>query len=116
MGQFTVAELDITFNNEDKAEEFAKIISNFKEELSKRRIAKGLDTDFDTSINFVEADGNYMRILLNSNRTPNAEWQCDQISQIAKEEFREYIVIFEAEITVPENYIYWDVNDEETED
>lgn len=116
MGQYAKAELSITFNNEDKAQEFANIISNFKEELLKRRIAKGLDTDFDTSINFVETDGNYIRILLDSRRIQNAEWQCDQISHIAKEEFKECISIFEAEITTPENYIYWDESTEEDED
>ena len=112
MGQYAQAEIEVRFNNDVKADEFAKIIGNFKEELKTRRIAKGLDDDFDVNIDFVEADNGDVRIVLDSSRVQNAEWQCDEISQIAKEEFKEFIVDFDASITTPYGYIFWDGDEE----
>lgn len=113
MGQYAQAEIEVRFNNEVKAEEFSKIIRNFKKELTKRFIAKGEGTDFDVSIDSVDQDDDSnVRIVLDSSRVQNAEWQCDQISDIAKEEFKEFIVDFDATITTPYGYIYWGGDEE----
>ena len=112
MGQYAQAHIEVRFNNNDKAKKFAKIVKNFKKELTKRRIAKGLDTDFDVNINSVEIEKLDVRIVLDSGRVQNAEWQCDEISEIAKQEFKEFILDFDATITTPYGYIYWDGDDE----
>ena len=108
MGQYAQAEIEVRFNNDDKAQEFAKIITNFKEELTKRLVAKKQDSDFDININSVDLENGEVRIVLDSGREQNAEWQCDQISDIAKEEFKEFIIDFDATVTTPYGYIYWD--------
>lgn len=107
MGQYAKAEIEVKFNDEVKAEEFGNIITNFKKELTDRFVAKGKDTDFDVNINFVEVDDNFVRICLDSRRLANTEWQCDQISDIAKEEFRGFIIEFDATITSPQGYLCW---------
>jgi vacuolar-type H+-ATPase subunit C/Vma6 len=112
MGQYAQAEIEVRFTDEVKAEEFANIIRNFKEELKKRFVAKGKDADFDVNIDSVDQDDvANVRIVLDSSRVQNAEWQCDQISDIAKEEFKEFIVDFDATITTPYGYIFWDTDD-----
>lgn len=113
MGQYAKAEIEISFNDEVKAEEFGNIITNFKKELTDRFVAKGKDTDFDVNINFVEVDDNFVRICLDSERVQNAEWQCDQVSDIAKKEFKEFIVEFDATITMPQGYLWWDFDEDE---
>jgi hypothetical protein len=107
MGQYTKAEIEVKFNDEVKAEEFGNIFKDFHGELSKRRIAKGLDTEFTVNINFVEVDDNFVRICLDSRRLANTEWQCDQISDIAKEEFRGFVIEFDARITSLQSYLCW---------
>jgi hypothetical protein len=113
MGQYAEATISVVFNNEEKAREFEKIIKNFKKELTKRLKKKGEDTDFFVSILDVANDNDVVTITLDSNRVQNAEWQCDQVSQIAKEEFREFIDEFDSTITTPYGYIYWDRDDDE---
>ena len=113
MGQYAQAEIEVRFTDEVKAEEFANIIRNFEKELTMRFVAKGVDTDFDVSIDSVDQDDDAnVRIVLDSGRVQNAEWQCDQISDIAKEEFKEFIVDFDATITTPYGYIYWEGDEE----
>jgi hypothetical protein len=115
MGQYAEARISVVFNNEEKSKEFAKIVNNFEKELTKRFKKKGEDTDFYVSIIDVANDENEVTIMLDSSRVQNAEWQCDQISQIAREEFRAFIEEFDSTITTPYGYIYWDRDTEDDE-
>ena len=115
MGQYAEAEIIVSFNEGAKAKQFAKIINNFHEELKKRRISKGLDIDFDTNIDSVDVDFTFVTIRLSSSRVQNTEWQCDEIFDIAKGEFKEFITEFDANVTTPYGYIYWNSQDDDEE-
>jgi hypothetical protein len=115
MGQYAEARISVVFNNEKKSQEFEKIINNFEKELKKRFKKKGEDTDFYVSILDVANNGDEVTIMLDSSRVQNAEWQCDQVSRIAREEFKEFIEEFDSSITTPYGYIYWDRDTEDDE-
>ena len=111
MGQFAEAEIVVIFNDKKQTKIFGEIIKNFKEELTKRFEAEGQDTDFDVNIDKVEIGKKDVRINLSSNRVQNTEWQCDQISDIAKKEFGKFIDEFDCTITTPYGYIWWDADE-----
>jgi CRISPR/Cas system-associated protein Cas10 (large subunit of type III CRISPR-Cas system) len=115
MGQYAEATISVVFNNEEKSKEFTKIINNFEKELKKRFKKKGEDTDFFVSILDVTNNEDIVTIMLDSSRVQNAEWQCDQVSRIAREEFKEFIDEFDSTITTPYGYIYWDRDTEDDE-
>lgn len=111
MGQYASASIVIEFNDEEKASEFAGIAKNFNEELSKRRIKEGLDTNFHTNVISVGCQETCVEIELDSSRQQNTEWQCDQLSHIARTEFEGFVETFDATINTPYGYIYWDIED-----
>jgi len=107
MGQFTEAEIIISTKSEKSAEAIAEQIQNLDEYLD----SKG--NGGHTSVTDVDVDGIFVYVKLCSDRYPNAEWQCQQILELVKDKFKSEVNTFTADVTVPENIIYEDFDDEE---
>lgn len=111
MGQFTEGSIIIECNSEKSAEEIFNAICNLDE-----YIAKKLDGQpFSTTITDTSYSDTSVYVSLCSDRYPNAEWQCQQIFELVKEDFKGKIYHFEADLTVPENVIYAEFDDEGNE-
>lgn len=107
MGDFTSIRIMVSFNDADKADEFASIIDDLDNQLVKR----GVEQPFTTGIEDVNGDDLDVEVTLSSPRTANAEWQAEEISKIAKE-FKEFVTQFDATKTLPQTFIYWDSENE----
>jgi hypothetical protein len=110
MGSFASVTITVEFNDEAKASEFSAIVKDLDNQLVKR----GEIEPFDTEIDGVDFDVDNLRveIRLSSNRSQNAEWQAETISDIAKNEFKEFILGFDATMNMPSTIIFWTVDEE----
>ena len=109
MGQFTEGEIIIETKSEKSAEAIFLQIQKLDEYLKSK-----LDTEFSpTSVSDVDVSGETVYVKLSSPRYPNAEWQCQQILELIKDKFKGEVYTFSADLTVPENIIYEDFEDEE---
>jgi len=108
MGQFTEGEIIIETKSEKSALSIAEQIQNLDEYIKSK-----LDTEFNTSVSDVDVSDSTVYVKLHSERYPNAEWQCQQILGLVKDKFKSEVYTFSADLTVPENIIYEDFDDEE---
>ena len=111
MGQFTEAEIIIEAKSEKSAEAIAEQIQNLDEYIKSK-----LDTPFNTSVTDIDASGSTVYVKLCSERYQNAEWQCQQILELVKDKFKGQIDSFTADVSVPENIIYENFEEEGGED
>ena len=108
MGQFTEGEIIIETKSEKSAEAIADQIQNLDEYIKSK-----LDTPFNTSVSDVDVSGETVYVKLSSERYSNAEWQCQQILELVEDKFKGDVHTFSADLTVPENIIYKDFDDED---
>ncbi len=111
MGVFTQVEINVYFDDINKADSFVAMIDDFQNEVTKRRLAQGIDEPFSSNIDGVDLeadsnDGAVVYIKLSSQRYSNAEFQATWVSNIAKE-FKENITEFNADVIQPETILYW---------
>ena len=104
MGQPADGVIQIEFTSEKFANEGKLQAEKFDEYLKKRLE----DEYFSTNIYDISVDGSVLDIKLGSSRIQNAEWQCEQVSEMFKELFKDKLVSIVADIVVSENLIYWE--------
>lgn len=110
MGQFTEGDVTIVAHTEESANKIAEQIHNLDEYI------KGKNSEpFSTSIHDIDSDGTCVYVSLSSGRYPNAEWQCKQILEMVKDLFKGELVSFSADLTVPENIIYEEFDEDAEE-
>ena len=84
MGQYTQGKVRAIFATDEAAGNYADDVENFEDYLAKVMIK-----DFDTNINDFETTGNEITIELDSMRYANAEWQLEQLFEMAKAKYKE---------------------------
>lgn len=107
MGQFTEGEITIEAKSKESAKKIAEQIKNLNQ-----YIASKSDEAFITNVSFVEPDGKSVHVVLHSDKKANAEWQCQQILEMMKDLFKTDVCSFTADVTVPENIIYEEFDNE----
>ena len=107
MGQFTEGEVIITTKSKKSALAIAKQINNLDKYIKSKS-----KEPFHTSVSDVDVSDSDVYVKLCSDRYPNAEWQCQQILSLVKDKFKSEVNTFTADLTVPENIIYENFDDE----
>ncbi len=107
MGQFTEGDVTVVALTEESANKIADQIQNLDEYIKSKT-----NEPFGTSVHDIDCDGTCVYVRLSSGRYPNAEWQCQQILAMVKDLFKGQLESFSADLTVPENVIYVDFDDE----
>ena len=108
MGQYTQGKVRAIFATDEAAGNYADDVENFEDYLAKVMIK-----DFDTNIIDFETTGNEITIELDSMRYPNAEWQLEQLFEMAKAKYKEELEEFSADITSPETIIFYEKGDDD---
>tara|TARA_R110000824_G_scaffold314000_4_gene500854 strand:+ start:1624 stop:1950 length:327 start_codon:yes stop_codon:yes gene_type:complete len=108
MGQYTQGKVRAIFATDEAAGNYADDVENFEDYLAKVMIK-----DFDTNIIDFETTGNEITIELDSMRYPNAEWQLEQLFEMAKAKYKEELEEFSADILSPECIIFYEKGEEE---
>ena len=107
MGQFTEGDVTIVATSQESADKIAEQIQNLDEYIKTKT-----DEPFSTSIIEIDSSDECVYVTLNSGRYPNAEWQCQQLLAMVKDLFKGEVASFSADLTVPENIIYEEFEDE----
>ena len=108
MGQYAQGKVWARFDTDDSAGNYADDVEKFVEYLSKKMIK-----DFDTNIIDFETTGNEITIDLDSGRVQNAEWQLEQLFEMAKDKYKDELEEFSADIILPECIIFYEKGDDE---
>ena len=107
MGQFTEGDVTIHCNSPESADKIADQIQNLDEYIKSKS-----NEPFGTSVHNIDVDCEFVYVRLSSGRYPNAEWQCHQILEMVKDLFKGEVVNFTADLTVPENIINTDFDED----
>ena len=107
MGQFTDGDVTIVANSQESADKIAEQIQNLDEYIKTKN-----DQPFSTNITDIDASDVCVYVRLNSGRYPNAEWQCQQLLAMVKDLFKGELESFSADLTVPENIINVEFDEE----
>ena len=108
MGQYAQGKVWARFDTDEAAGNYADDVENFEDYLAKVMIK-----DFDTNIIDFETTGNEISIELDSGRVQNAEWQLEQLFNMAKDKYKDELEEFSADIILPENHIFYEKGDDE---
>ena len=106
MGMYGEVEIYATFKTEEQAD---KVGDNLQEKVTEY-LKEKLDTPFHFFLSECDVDGSCIIIKIQSDRYQNAEWQGQQILDYMKT--TEGLVEFTADITMPENYLFWNEGDD----
>ena len=107
MGQYTICNIQISFTDSEKADDFLDIIEDFESYLIKKYNNNNIHVNITHYDSFVDNHLIIVYITLDSGRILNAEWQCYEIEYLIKEQFLKYVTEFNADIQSPTNFIYW---------
>ena len=108
MGQYAQGKVWARFDTDDAAGNYADDVENFEAWIATKMIK-----DFDTNIIDFETTGNEITIDLDSGRVQNAEWQLEQLFEMAKDKYKDELEEFTADIILPENHIFYEKGDDE---
>ena len=110
MGQYAEVTITADFDTSETAKKVCiDLESKIKEFIAKRVKNEDFDFHIQTPEQIVET----VTIYLNSGRSQNAEWQAEQIFAYMKENFKNELEEFNAEMTIPEGIISYCKDDEE---
>lgn len=106
MGMYGEVEIIATYETEEKSD---KVIESLEENI-KKYIESKLDTPYHFGFAECDLDGASIIIKICSNRYQNAQWQGEQAFEFMKT--TDGLVEFTADIITPENFIYYNADDE----
>ncbi len=106
MGMYGEVDIYATFKTEEQAE---KVVDSLEDNV-KKHIESKIDTPYHLMFSECDLDGTCIIIKICSDRYQNAEWQGQQVLDYMKT--TEGLVEFTGDITMPDNYLFWNEGDE----
>jgi len=107
MGMYGEVEIIATYETEEQAD---KVFESLEENI-KKHIESKIDTRYDFRFTECDLDGESIIIKVCSDRYQNAQWQGEETFEFMKT--TDGLVEFTADIIMPDNFIFWNADDED---